>query len=246
MSSGASSSTARAAMRCFSGAAAPGLDVEMGLVEALVHRHGAAVDAPDAARRRQRVEVAADGGLGDAEGGAELLERGRRGATRRSGRGAPGAAAARSCAGIASWLQNIPRHGTFYHNRAHRASMIGDAAWRAARRSVARRPAGRLRRMRCGHEGRPPATDADRACPAPASSTTEPLRLRRDDIHRAQGRLRSRRPDGLLGGDGPQRRGRLRRRDRAGRSPGPPSRSGCSPGAGSDHRGRRRRVARRS
>ena len=51
-----------------------GLHVEVRLVEALVDRDGAAVDPPEPAGRGERVEVAADGGLGDAEGRAQLLE----------------------------------------------------------------------------------------------------------------------------------------------------------------------------
>ncbi|MCU0478124.1 MAG: hypothetical protein MUE92_05190 [Chloroflexi bacterium] len=51
-----------------------GLGLEMRLVEALVDGDGAAVNPPQPAGGGERVEVAAHGRLGDAEGGAQLLE----------------------------------------------------------------------------------------------------------------------------------------------------------------------------
>ncbi len=74
MSPGESSSTARAAIRAFSSAAAPALTSKCGSSTPLIDGHGPAVDAPQTPRRRQGVEVPAHGGLRDAERRAQLLE----------------------------------------------------------------------------------------------------------------------------------------------------------------------------
>ncbi len=74
MSSGARSSDRTGGDAGLLGGERRRLGLEVGLVEAAVNRKGPTVDAADATLTRQLVEVAADGCLGHAQRGAQLLQ----------------------------------------------------------------------------------------------------------------------------------------------------------------------------